>query len=125
MIVELNVGLDRPGGPNEPFRRRLCAAALINLLEGYAPMNPADGAQVLGDVEGVDEPCVWAEIGVWSLQALERLCDEMCDMFAQDCIAVRYSDRRMGEGVLIGPKAAEWGEVNPENFRRPAGLEGV
>lgn len=32
----------------------------------------------------------------------------------QDCIAVYYPETR--DGALIGPKADEWGEFNPEFF---------
>ena len=37
----------------------------------------------------------------------------------QDCIAVYYADgARADTGDLIGPRAAEWGEFNPEFFSR-------
>ena len=38
----------------------------------------------------------------------------VADSLAQDCIAVRNDDT--GEGALLGPQAAKWGEFNPDYF---------
>lgn len=35
-------------------------------------------------------------------------------LLSQDCIAVYYPEE--GDGALIGPRAAQWGEFNPEFF---------
>lgn len=35
------------------------------------------------------------------------------DLLAQDCIAVRDET---GQGSLVGPKAADWGEFDPAQF---------
>lgn len=41
-------------------------------------------------------------------------------LLGQDCIAV-YSDRLIAFGALIGPRAAAWGDFNPEFFVMPDG----
>lgn len=40
--------------------------------------------------------------------------EHLCDVLKQDCIAAYDMARKYGD--LIGPKAAEWGEFNPEFF---------
>jgi len=46
------------------------------------------------------------------------LVETAAEFLRQDAIAV-YSPHRLG--VLIGPKAAEWGDFNPEFFIMPDG----
>lgn len=45
--------------------------------------------------------------------AITARIESLSRVLSQDCIAVRNA---AGDGVLIGPKAAEWGEFNPEYF---------
>lgn len=47
---------------------------------------------------------------------LRRFVNALALVFGQDCIAVYYPRDIRGE--LIGPKAAQWGEFNPEFFIR-------
>lgn len=45
--------------------------------------------------------------------AITARIESLSRVLRQDCIAARNA---AGDGVLIGPKAAEWGEFNPEYF---------
>jgi hypothetical protein len=38
----------------------------------------------------------------------------LCERFSQDCFAVY--DNVAKKGALLGPKAAEWGDFNPQYF---------
>lgn len=110
---ELNIGLDRSGGPNEPWRREQRVAVLKQLLD-------ADDSAVIGDLEGADEPCLWGRVSLSGGVALVDLCWSLCEEFGQDCIAVLFDD---SEGALLGPRTEAWGEFNRAYFRRPEYVE--
>ena len=44
---------------------------------------------------------------------------KISELAGQDCIAVWLPERK--EGCLIGPRAAAWGDFNPEFFITPSG----
>ena len=45
----------------------------------------------------------------------ERQFSRLGEMFAP---TIRYDMTDFGAGVLVGPKAADWGDFNPEYFNR-------
>lgn len=51
--------------------------------------------------------------------SLSDAVHKVSELCGQDCIAVWLPERR--EGRLIGPRAAAWGEFNPEFFITPDG----
>jgi hypothetical protein len=47
---------------------------------------------------------------------VDWMIDSLAAMLEQDCVGVLNTDS--GVGVLVGPKAADWGDFNPEYFNR-------
>jgi len=116
MNLELNIGLDVPGASNTPASRDMLAmratAYLTAAFAGvavrrYESQYEQDGATV-------------TEAGMAVRLTAERPVDWMIDslaaMLEQDCIGVLDADS--GAGVLVGPKASEWGSFNPAFFNR-------
>ena len=93
----LNFGLHRSSGGH------VNVAALITALTSLASIT--DSAVYASDTE----PTLTAELDR-PLRARE--IEELCERFDQDCVAQIAN----GEGRLIGPRAEEWGEFNPEYF---------
>ncbi len=115
MRYELNIGLDVAGGDNSPAARQARADKAVSLLNAYGNFN----AQIIGDLDGADEPCLYVEgwfPSVHGKKSLEARVADISAKLGQDCIAIAYAKG----GALAGPRAAAWGEFNPEYFRRPA-----
>ena len=43
------------------------------------------------------------------------ICEQLCEQFNQDCIALYY-DSSPKQGLLVGPRAQEWGDFDPSRF---------
>lgn len=111
MRYELNIGLDVTGGDNSmKARSDRCKAAMRFLTGGCAKVY---SAVILGNMDGADEPCIYAVVLCSNMAALGGF---ICEALSQDCIAAAFNNG----GSLIGPRATQWGEFNPEYFRRPA-----
>ncbi len=99
-MYTINIGLANPftGGFNTVDQTLKCALDVV-----------ADIVNVRVSTEG-DEPTVIIQFAYHY-----RSLDYLCTALDQDCIAEYCHDT--GRGFLIGPKAAEWGEFNPEYFQ--------
>ena len=116
MNIELNIGLDIPGANNSTASRDMLAMRATAYLAGafagvatrrYQSTYEQNGAQV---VEAGMAVRLTAE------RSVEWMIASLAAMLEQDCIGVLDADT--GAGVLVGPKAADWGDFNPEYFNR-------
>lgn len=111
-MIEMNIGLDVEGEANNQWTRSLRVGAAIRVLtEDHAQF---DAIEIIGDMAGSDEPCLYVQFKSWNQP--EFVIHRIAKQLQQDCIATVIG----GEGKLIGPNAAAWGEFNPAFFRRPA-----
>lgn len=102
--VVLNIGLAREGQPNLRFTE-------VYKALGKAGIVPLEFLTEMSDTEQtvVFEALIPADHSVYAVaEALD-----------QDCIALW--DRMGNEGRLVGPRAAKWGDFNPEYFILPNG----
>ena len=114
MIYELNIGLDVNGGDNSKQERLARLSSLFATFQW--PADPLE-YKVVGGLDSTDEPALYVRIDL-DVMAMIDLGWQLCDFLNQDCIAVYIPEQRAG--LLVGPRAAAWGEFNPEYFRRPA-----
>ena len=111
MRYELNIGLDVNGGDNSGSARSVRRYKAQMLLDQMCARVFA--TDTLGELAGADEPCLYADVLCSDGVALGNAISEA---LRQDCIAMAF----LNDGALVGPRAAAWGEFNPEYFRRPA-----
>lgn len=97
----LNVGLDAHGKP-------------VNASEVYTSMLCLFGKVSADKVESHTEPTLYAEFECDDERYVHICVEILAEMYEQDCIAVWNYDK--GEGRLLGPDAARWGEFDPEFF---------
>lgn len=100
----VNVGLNTSSGGTVPadFARKVLAHYGFEVTR-YAVLT-SDTEPTL--VASVNKAYVWTN----TVYLLTRVAEDL----DQDCIAA-YSEAA-GKGKLIGPRAAKWGEFNPEYF---------
>lgn len=114
MRYELNIGLDVMGEKSTVGARYARQQRALRLLEWFKP----EMWEVIGYLDDAEEPCLYVSFEVnLSFFDLQQDLFTLARETRQDCIAVVNAD---GKGRLIGPRAAAWGEFNPEYFRRPA-----
>ena len=115
MHYELNIGLDTANGAGTPASRAALADKALDLLR--TANIAVFGTCIIGDLRGTEEPCLHAHIAG---SGVEVKVGHVSEKLGQDCIALVDDD---GKGVLVGPRAASWGDFNPELFRRPATVD--
>ena len=110
MRYQVNIGLNIKGGDNSPEAIDKRAAEISGLLDGVSRgesryIGP-DGAEVV-------EPVLVAWLDLPEGAAL-AVFYALAEVMGQDCVAAWNEDIEVG--LLIGPKAAEWGAFNPNYF---------
>ena len=95
----INIGLDNPVTGKQNTIDQTIAVA-IRYLKGISDIAVAKDGSEVTLVVTYFEP----------VGSLTVLCAEL----DQDCVAV--FDHNIGRGVLIGPKASEWGEFDIDKF---------
>lgn len=114
MNVIVNIGLNHPGGQWSVEKAR---DALYHCLRTH----DLNGVIVACHVYDSDtEPTVVAVVALqhnaWRIaHALELVATAL----AQEAVAVYNPENNVG--ILIGPKAEQWGPFNPEFFIMPSG----
>lgn len=111
MKFELNIGLDEAGEDNDRAARAVRVMRAKMYLRDYC--EKVISCEVVGDIGGAEEPCLYAEVLAGNVEALGFALSEA---LRQECVAFQFPN---GNGALVGPRAAAWGEFNPEYFRRP------
>jgi len=109
MIYELNIGLFI-GSDHE--HRLNSYAAVRTRFNMVAEVIHAELGEVIFHLG--KEPTAVVKIGLVDWNEATRLAMYLCEMFSQDCIAVRNS--LSGEGRLIGPRADAWGDFDLDYF---------
>ena len=116
MNIELNIGLDVPGANNTPASRDMLAlratAYLTAAFAGVATRRYESSYQQ----DGVTVTEAGMAVRLTVDRPVEWMIASLAAMLEQDCIGVLNTDT--GAGVLVGPKAADWGDFNPEYFNR-------
>ena len=112
MEVVLNIGLARTGKPDLNTLEVLRAATDEGLGVFTSEVFQSDGEPTL---------VVTCRIGLWSTKnaVLGQAVHRLAVALDQDCIGVWNS--RWARGELVGPRAAAWGDFNPEFFIMPDG----
>ena len=100
MNLVLNIGLAREGNSNIGVGTVLREIYRVGKLVTYSVHHSDTEATVVAFVAAGSDYRAQVEF--------------LSVLLSQDCIAVYDVDTKAGE--LIGPKAAEWGEFNPEYF---------
>lgn len=116
IAFQMNIGLERNDkcGRNDPaiLQRHLFSLAvacdLDVQLEEYS--SSYEGPEGLVEERGLKVRVAGNFQGFLPVKWIDHLAEQ----YAQDCIAVWMEDKN--RGMLIGPKAAEWGEFNPDFF---------
>lgn len=117
----LNIGLDVTGGDNRFSLRNDRAVLGVKLLRTRAKATPRRAQRVQASystTDGVqyDEDTLVVEFDSdLPLPALHDALFLLSDVLQQDCVALR--DNNLGEGWLIGERAAQYGLFNPEFFK--------
>ena len=104
--MELNIGLDSPNGKNtlqDRVRRQATALRILAANLDYSQVRDSN-----------TEPTLVVKTYVSVSEAVLYDIAVVCE---QDCVAAYNPDT--GAGQLVGPKAAEWGDFNPDYFIRP------
>lgn len=113
MIIELNIGLNVTGGENGEAAVNLRANRAIALLQASVFCANIHGARH-GD--SVSEPTLIVKLGVSCETRAQREIELISELLQQDCIA--WYNATEYTGALLGPKAAAWGEFDPQYFLR-------
>ena len=121
--IELNIGLraSKHATKREPF------APILPAVARFAARDRLH-ISTLGEFENRVERCsseptlvvrVRLPVELVERGILDEAVHGLAVSLEQDCIAVYHVDGpHTGTGELIGPRAAEWGEFNPEFFSR-------
>lgn len=115
MQIELNIGLERKDGvlPIATYRKALATLRTAVTLASDRTYT----TRYFKDGESVEELGLFVAFD-WTASAQELITfiGLLSIDLGQDCIAVYCVDK--DRGVLVGPKAAEWGEFKLEFFKR-------
>ena len=109
MKITLNIGLALEGKPNLTADEALAAVKTSGLLVGrYATVQSDTEPTLVVDARTDSAVMIPFNASVW----------QIADALSQDCIAVYIpnTNKPAAEGMLIGPRAAAWGEFNPAYF---------
>lgn len=131
MHVEMNIGLTVDGGPNEPGDAMSRAVLAIRLLSEsmafWRVRSYIHRAEYMGPSGMRSEPTLVVRAAVRSLHgevlAVMDAAERVADRLQQDCVAVLLvgDDGFTGDGytgMLVGPRAHEWGAFDPAKFTR-------
>jgi len=99
----LNIGLARAGNSNIGTGTVLREIATAGFTIDFYSIQHSD-----------TEITVVAQCEDNNLPGRDNRIDNLSTLLGQDCIAVYFPDDKFGQ--LIGPRAAAWGEFNPEFF---------
>lgn len=125
--IELNIGLRTKAGPNEAadiMSRALLAQSLLasNLALGRVFSRVHNVRYTTPDGLDVVEPTLVVRMGVRraARPGVASALYDLAKRLQQDCIAALHIDvdGLAIEGMLIGPKAGEWGAFNLDYFVR-------
>lgn len=116
-MIELNIGLNLKSQPNFDagiFERDRAIRCLLRHIDPKVIVYRTDTSY---QHEGttVHEPVLVAQLTATGKQ-LDALGNALGAMFEQDCYAAYWPDT--GDGLLVGPRAEQWGEFNPAFFIR-------
>lgn len=118
MKYTLNIGLheSHANAVNTP---RVCATRKATWLACIErSLGPVCRTQDYASNDGHEERGVAVEFDTDEAPASVRcVLNKWCRMFRQDCVALWSFSA--GEGALVGPKAAAWGDFKPEFFVSP------
>lgn len=115
MIIELNIGLDIAGSANTPSMhdsREVFALAFLKRSAYTQNILEIRRAQ-----SGTEQTlAVQLRVSSGAENRIRGEIEQLAHDLDQDCIALYNWTKYRGE--LIGPRAAAWGEFNPEFFIR-------
>jgi hypothetical protein len=111
MNIELNIGLNIEGSLNAQSQRDSRAEFAREAIAYYAQITGSRRAQ-----SATEDTLVLSVETDGSEASLYHTVYDLALKLSQDCIAVLQVEA--DNGSLIGPKAAAWGEFNPEYFIR-------
>lgn len=109
MIYYLNIGLAREGEPDNSAPDTLAQLMLLELDDPNAEV--ITWSVVTSDTEKTVIAAVYLPGGV---TITHNRIAALAETLGQDCIAAYCENTRTG--ALLGPRAAQWGEFNPEYF---------
>lgn len=113
-MVLLNIGLNASlANGGEPFTY---PAGFVDAYAAYK-LN----AHALGVQQSASEETALYAIEGGMTNTLRARIDRLAHALRQDCIAA--FDTETGRGELIGPRAAAWGDFNPEYFLTAPGFD--
>jgi hypothetical protein len=117
MLYEINIGLYIGTDPNHTNNRyagiRRRYDEVLNLLYRWVATSHYQPSPKNRFLVG-EEPTMVAVVDLPNWDRAEMLANRICWEFEQDCVAVRNT--LSGEGRLIGPRAADWGEFDRKYF---------
>ena len=116
MNIELNIGLDVPGATNTPASRDMLAVRATAYLTGAFAGVATRRYESSYQQDGVTVTEAGMAVRLTAERPVDWMIAGLSAILAQDCIGVLDADT--GAGVLVGPKAAAWGDFNPEYFNR-------
>ena len=116
MNIELNIGLDVPSATNTPASRDMLAVRATAYLTGAFAGVAVRRYQSSYQQDGVTVTEAGIAVRLTADRSVEWMIASLAAMLEQDCIGVLDADT--GAGVLVGPKAADWGDFNPAFFNR-------
>lgn len=118
---ELNIGLNVAGSNNTAAQvaaRAIKAVGLLDVLCAQCAVRTrvAEVEYSTPDGTAVEPTLVVSINGAIGSATLQGVVYGLAEELWQDCIAV--FEPETGRGVLVGPKAADWGGFNPDCFVR-------
>ena len=116
MNIELNIGLDVPGADNTPDSRELVALRATAYLSASFAGVAVRRYESSYEQDGVTVTEAGMTVRLTAERPVDWMVGSLAAMLEQDCIGVFDTDT--DTGVLVGPKAADWGAFKPEYFNR-------
>ena len=116
MNIELNIGLDVPGASNTPASRDMLAMRATAYLTAAFAGVAVRRYESQYEQDGVTVTEAGMAVRLTAERPVDWMIAGLSAILSQDCIGVLNVDS--GAGLLVGPKAAEWGAFNPEYFNR-------
>lgn len=112
MKATINIGLARTGTYPLTPREALTALYAASFPDHDDLTKRLFRIERYGMAQSATEPTLVVEIETYA-QTEDALYKLACEL-SQDCIAIRPTAG--GTGFLFGPRAAAWGEFNPDYF---------
>lgn len=110
--IELNIGLNVGNTPTHSAAN--CIAALLKVQPDAIEVNARETERGHGEEAALIRYSVPAERNTQA--AIVDAIYQLSETLEQDCIAAKVQ----GHGLLIGPRAGEWGGVfNPDYWEAP------